>query len=73
MNSYPIDEIQDLYDEAVENYDDISDNAQSFLDDLEGKLDFATEEEVGNIRLSDAQYSWLKNIAAGEANRSNRW
>lgn len=64
---YPTEDIQDLLEEAESYYDDISENAQSFIDDLQAKLDFAIEEEVGNIRLTEKQHSWLVAIANGEA------
>lgn len=64
---YPTEDIQNLLEEAESYYDDISDNAQGFIDDLQAKLDFAIEEEVGNIRLTEKQYGWLVAIANGEA------
>lgn len=67
---YKTEQVQTLYDEAINYYDRISENARTFLDDIESKLDFAVEEEVGNIMLSDSQYSWLVSISEGDAERN---
>lgn len=71
---YKTEEIQSLYDDAQSYYDDISDNAQQFLNDIEEKLKFAVDEGVGNIMLTEKQHGWLKSIANGDANLEHgRW
>lgn len=63
MADYPVDDIEELVEQALSSFTRRSDNAEAFLDDMQEKIDFCNEEEVSNISLTDRQYSWLCSLA----------
>lgn len=70
---YPVEDIQALYDDAIGYSDELSDNALTFLSDIEDKIDYCEKEEIANIMLTDAQYSWLDNLANWDMNRGGNY
>lgn len=63
--------VRELFDDAEQHRGDISDEAESFLDDIEDKLKFCEDEGLDSITLTDKQFEWLEALADWDNQRSD--